>query len=53
MKLDIVYSKDREDKIQNVKYITIFRNKLYYFVGDNPSVCIVDLKDILFYSIIE
>lgn len=53
MKLAIVYSKDRDDKVENVKYITVFHKRLYYYVGDDPSVCIVDLKDVSFFSIIE
>lgn len=50
MKLDIVYTKDREVKIKNVEYISVFNNKLYYVVVDDPSAHIVDLKDVATFS---
>lgn len=53
MKLFIVYTKNRQVTVQNVNYISFFHNTLYYFVGDDPSVCIVDLKDVVLFKIIE
>ncbi|HPY88588.1 MAG TPA: hypothetical protein PLG34_11465 [Spirochaetota bacterium] len=53
MRLFIIYSKDREKTIQNVKYISVFANKLYYLVGDDPSAYIVDLNAVATFSMIE
>lgn len=53
MKLYIVYTKDRQVKVQNVTYVTIFDNTLYYLVGDDPSAYLVDLKDVATFWMIE
>jgi len=53
MKLFIIYSKDREKTIQNVKYISVFANKLYYLVGEDPIARIVDLNAVATFSMIE
>ena len=53
MRLFIIYSKDREKTIQNVKYISVFANKLYYLVGEDPIARIVDLNAVATFSMIE
>lgn len=53
MKLYIVYSKDREVKVENVIFITVFNNSLHYLVGGDPSSYIVKLDDIATFSMIE
>jgi hypothetical protein len=53
MKLYIVYSKDREVKVEKVKYITVINNTLYYLVDDDPSAYIVDLNTVATFSMIE
>lgn len=51
MKLDIVYTNDRQVKVQHVTYITVFNNKLHYFDADEWAASIVDLKDVAVYSV--
>ena len=53
MKLYIVYSKTREDKVENVNYFTVLSNALYYLVGDDPSAHIVKLDAVIYFSVIE
>ena len=53
MKLYIVYSKDREVKVENVKFISVIDNTLYYLVGDDPSAYIVNLNAVATFSMIE
>lgn len=53
MKLFIIYSKDREETIQNVKYISVFDNDLYYLIDDDPIARVVDLNTVATFSMIE
>ena len=53
MKLDILYTKDRQDKIQNVRYITFFHGSLYYFVDDDPVVRRIDLNSVVAFTMID
>ena len=53
MKLYIVYSKAGEVKVENVKYITVFNNALYYLVDDDPSSYIVDLNTVATFSMMD
>lgn len=51
MKLYITYSTNREVKVHNITYISVFNNKLHYFDTDNWKASIVDLKDVVAFSI--
>lgn len=53
MRLFITYTKDREDMIRNVSYISVFNNTLYYLVGEDPIARIVDLNAVATFSMIE
>lgn len=52
MELYIVYSNDRKVTVQNVKYIAVFNNTLYYLVGDDMSPYLVDLNAVATFSTI-
>lgn len=53
MTLYIVYAKDLEIKVENVKFITVFNNALHYLVGDELSARMVDLNAVATFSMIE
>lgn len=53
MKLYIVYANYLEVKVENVKFVSVIDNTLYYLVGDELSARMVDLNTIATFSMIE